>query len=129
MATVAEIKAGRRADLDALLVENDLDPAEYKTVDDARKVLLPLASDANGEGEGAGEGEGEGEGSGEPETANLPQNDADVAANSANEASVASSDHTPANFPNGFDKTGQPIFGLKAEKDEPKVEHDDNAEA
>ncbi len=47
MADTATIKAGKREDLDALAVEQGLDPATFTKVDDLRTELLKSADDAD----------------------------------------------------------------------------------
>lgn len=122
MATVAELKAAKREDLDKLAVEQGLDPAQYSKVDDLRAELLKSADDAEGADDGAGDGSNdqnaEKAGGADEEnttTASADQtvNDADAAAAAAEAPAERKPANGPLGHPAGFDSTGNPVFGKK----------------
>lgn len=108
MATTQEIKDSKRAELDVLLVENGLDPADFSTVADAKEALLPLASDVEDQGEGEGEGDDEDE---VTDTTTPAVDDAEQAADKAEEFEVKPTDVVPSGHAEHFDEFGQPVFG------------------
>lgn len=112
MATTQEIKASKRAELDKLLVENGLDPAEYTTVDAAKEALYPFATDAEEQGDEGDEGEENAEDQGDAEeTPNVPENEAEAAADKAEEPEVKPTNIVPTGHAEHFDEFGQPVFG------------------
>lgn len=115
MATTAEIKELKRAELDALAVEQGLDPATFSKAEDLRAELLKSADDADEQGNEGDEGDATGDGSDAENTTtgsaeNVPENAADKAADAAEvptvREAVGSSHHA-----NKFDKYGNPVFG------------------
>lgn len=113
MATTQEIKDAKRAQLDELLVEQGLDPAEYSNIAAAQEALYPFATDVDdsGDDEGAGDGAGDDEGNDDDTTTTPAVNDADVAADKAETPKVEKTDVLPSGHAAKFDKNGQPIFG------------------
>lgn len=112
MATTQEIKDSKRAELDVLLVENGLDPADYSTVTDAKEALLPFATDVEDQGEGDGDGEGDQAGEGDVTDTTTPAvDDAEKAADKAEEFEVKPTDVVPSGHAEHFDEFGQPVFG------------------
>lgn len=123
MATVAELKAAKREDLDKLAVEQGLDPAQYSKVDELRAELLKSAEDAEGNDDAGNTEEQEGEKLGQSEQQTTTQsvertvaNDADKAAAAAEEPTVSREATTVLGHADSFDKDGQPVFYKPAKK-------------
>ncbi len=110
MATVAEIKEGKREYLDQLAAEQGIDPAQYSKKEDLQAELLKSADDATDEGDDEGDDEDSKEQNTTTNTVNQVANDADRAADEAEKVTerkpVSSTGHAAT-----FDKNGQPVFG------------------
>lgn len=111
MATTAEIKAGKRADLDAIAVELGIDPQSYTNVKELKEALLPLATDAEKGDEDDTEDAGEDEGDKNAPEPTKPVNDAEKAADKAEQPRETRANPVPTNHAAKFDANGQPIFG------------------
>lgn len=115
MATVAELKAAKREDLDKLAVEQGLDPAQYSKVDDLRTELLKSADDASSEDDGDESGSEKAPGADDEQNTTTQSaapkaNDADVAA-AAGEVPEVREATGSFGHAGGFDATGNPVFG------------------
>lgn len=113
MATVDEIKALKREQLDALAVEQGLDPAQFSKKEDLQAELIQSADDYEADDSEDDQDQDEDldkEQNTTTSSANTLVNDADKAAAAAEkvtERKVARS----SGHPSGFDAYGQPIFG------------------
>lgn len=117
MATIQEIKDANREELDAMLVEQGLDPAaeEHSNVKKARNALFALASDAEENDTEDVEGDTEVETDEETGVDHKPSveavNEGEKVAQTASIPKKDTKAVAPVGHASSFDKFGQPIFG------------------